>query len=70
MTTTTGHLTAAGAEYLKRRAEIEGALEMLRETLDTLDAGQEADSRNWGYAGTAQHILNTLRTLIPPAVSS
>ena len=57
----------AHAAYLAARAEVGRALAALAEHLDALDGEEDIDQRNWGFAGTLNHVAATLRDLTPSA---
>ena len=58
--TATAHST-----YQDRRAEVVAALAALATHIESLDAREARDPRNWGFAGDLGHIAATLRTLVP-----
>jgi len=61
------HATGAHAEYLAARTKVADAITALVAHLDELDAAEDIDQRNWGFAGTLNHVAAALRDLAPSA---
>lgn len=54
---------SANEMYLERRKQIENEIEILKQKLESMDMDQKKDSRNYGYAGSCGHILNTIQEI-------
>lgn len=59
------HAKGAHAEYLAARTAVADAITSLVARLDDLDAREDIDQSNRGYAGTLNHVAAALRDLVP-----
>ena len=50
--------------YQANRLKIEKQIEQMQSLLAKLDEDQKADSKNWGYAGSAEHVSNELGEIL------
>ncbi len=57
----------AHAAYLAARVRVARAITALVEHLDILDAGEDIAQTDWSFAGTFNHVAETIETLVPAA---
>ena len=59
-----GRADNAHTAYLERRVRIEALMARLRDELIEMDAAEARNTRNWGHAGDAGRVIESLEGII------
>ena len=51
----------ANKKYHETRKQIEKEIKILKQKLEAMDIDQKKDDKNWGWAGSAGHILSEIQ---------